>query len=332
MKKIPEIVKGDNRRYFKPLTEEEITELLQKKPPRVEKVSLIEMYKLDENGKRIRRICGHRKNKTFPNHVPYGVPNPHGVKDPRNEYVCCNDAGKMTNHLGIGPCWYHSSYQAFRSDPITGQAFGRIYWLGRQFDQLVKEHFLNGEGMPGGVMTGRDAMEVLNDPNSGADDSSDFTPISLSMNFDGYLQKVKENMTPEELLDSVRLLYELEASRQMVKDKLALEGNTNLDDIKEIADNILKMATFQKTMAQRDAELMRAKAVQMICQVFTTGVLAVIADVIDKKAAIEVLTRIKETVVLPIDEFGYTEMFKRQAAAGLHKKVEAIAVSTEDIP
>lgn len=58
--------------------------------PRVERVSSLEIYLLDPSTeKRVKRICGVQK------------------KDMPEGYVCLNDAGKGTDHKGIGYCEIH---------------------------------------------------------------------------------------------------------------------------------------------------------------------------------------------------------------------------------
>lgn len=91
-------------------TVEELEELLQKKVAPIEIVSPIEVWTLDEEGRRKRRICGQYKSMRLPRFVPDGVTNPHGVQDPQQEYRCAAAAGYRTDHPGIGPCKWHSGY------------------------------------------------------------------------------------------------------------------------------------------------------------------------------------------------------------------------------
>ena len=57
--------------------------------PRIKKVSVYECYLVDERGRKKRRICGTQRNR-----MPEG-------------YVCTNNAGRGTDHPGIGPCEFH---------------------------------------------------------------------------------------------------------------------------------------------------------------------------------------------------------------------------------
>ena len=58
-------------------------------PPLVEKVNPYEVYLLDEEGERLKKICGGQRR---------GLP---------EGYVCTQSAGHNTNHPGIGPCKKH---------------------------------------------------------------------------------------------------------------------------------------------------------------------------------------------------------------------------------
>lgn len=62
---------------------------LKEPPPRYEKVNATEVWLLDKDDNRIKRICGVQKR---------GWP---------EGYVCENEAGKGTEHFGYGPCNLH---------------------------------------------------------------------------------------------------------------------------------------------------------------------------------------------------------------------------------
>ncbi len=62
---------------------------LESPPPDIEIVSEMEIYLLDENGERSKRICGKQQRS-----MPKG-------------YVCLNPAGSGTGHLHTGPCRIH---------------------------------------------------------------------------------------------------------------------------------------------------------------------------------------------------------------------------------
>ncbi|NHJ46158.1 MAG: hypothetical protein FK733_00085 [Asgard group archaeon] len=64
---------------------------LDRVPPKVERITEFEVYLLDEQNQRIKRICGHKRN---------AVP---------NEFPCLVDAGYGTEHSGVGFCLKHDS-------------------------------------------------------------------------------------------------------------------------------------------------------------------------------------------------------------------------------
>jgi len=94
-----------------------LAELLKEKPPIVEKVSEFEIYKLNETGKRTRRICGQTLLKKLPSFVPDGIPNPFNVINPKKEYICTNNAGHGRG-TKWGPCKHHN-YFGERGDTVT---------------------------------------------------------------------------------------------------------------------------------------------------------------------------------------------------------------------
>lgn len=301
---------------------EELEDFLRKAPPLIRRESLIEMYSINRDTGKERRICGQPRNKKLPTFVPEGICNPHNVIDPRRQYVCCSPAGRGTDHVGIGPCKKHS-FLSYYSD--RGYQFGRRYSFRSHFKDLLQDHYMNGRDMPDSVISGRDAMVALQDGLGG-----DPLKTKSSISFDGYLQKAMEEVSPEDLVDSLRLLYEMEAHRMMLKDEQEELGILDPERIEKISNNILKMAQFQATVAKRDEHLMKAKAIQAICQVFITGVLNVVNEEIGSDQAISILQRIKDDVVLPVNERGYTEMLRRQEAAGMSRVAEKIAIEADE--
>ena len=147
------------KRYKKPrVNPEQLTEFLKKAPPKLEIVSLIEIYKLDDEGKRKARICGMPQNYRLPTFVPDGIPNPHKVTNPRNEYRCARFAGTQTSHKGIGCCQKHS-WLAFIG--FNNHKFKKGYNLHRDFKELVKEEFLRIDDKKHYSVTGVHAKKIL---------------------------------------------------------------------------------------------------------------------------------------------------------------------------
>lgn len=64
-------------------------EKLNIEPPKIEKVSEDEIYLLDHEGNRTKRICGSKRE---------GIP---------EEFPCVENAGKGTSHQGVGRCKLH---------------------------------------------------------------------------------------------------------------------------------------------------------------------------------------------------------------------------------
>lgn len=84
-----------------------LEEVLSKPPPFLEIVEDYEIYKVDEQGNRLKRICGCPLLKKLPDFVPEGVKNPYHVKDPYDEYRCLNTAGAGRDNK-FGPCKSHN--------------------------------------------------------------------------------------------------------------------------------------------------------------------------------------------------------------------------------
>jgi len=288
---------------------EELAEVLVKKPPTLEFVSLIEIYKLDDEGNRSRRVCGQPKAKRLPSFVPDGMDNPHEVANPRDEYRCCQTAGHRTSHKGLGPCKRHSN---FTYNSFKGHKFQKYYNLSSQFDELVKEEFLRGEKM--------DNADVARATEMGLQENIDF---------DGYVEKVRKKYKPEDLFDSVRYLYELEAVREALKDKMRESGEISIGELEMMSDQIIKSSQFMAAMAKRDSDLMQASALQTSTKVMITGVLHIIQEVLGRGNAVEVLERIKTDLVLPASEVGAIELLRRQMASGITEDVGAMVEEAE---
>tara|TARA_S200002703_G_scaffold35050_2_gene30253 strand:+ start:55 stop:1008 length:954 start_codon:yes stop_codon:yes gene_type:complete len=299
----------NQKRFVDPrVSPEKLTEFLADPPPNLEIVSLIEIYRLDADGKRDRRVCGMPRSTKLPTFVPEGIDNPHTVKNPRDEYRCQLYAGHNTSHLGLGPCFRHQWY-AFKN--FRGHKFERGYHLKSQFEDLVKNEFLKANTMQ--------EKDIAIRPETG---------ISNPINFEYYIDKAKEKYTPEDLFDSVRYLYELEAVRLAIKEQMAEDG-VDVGSLEMMADQILKSADFQQKMAKRDADLMQASHMQLQTKALVTGLIHIVNETLGAEKAIEVLKKVKSDLVLPVNEIGATELIRRQQAAGISDKVGQIADTVE---
>jgi hypothetical protein len=298
---LPEIKSA--KRFNKPRVDE------QKAPPILEFVSLIEIYKLGPDGDRIRRVCGQPTHKKLPSFVPEGIGNPHGVTNPREEYRCLLHAGSMTSHKGLGPCRIHTRY-GYRS--FKGHKFKKYYNLGSQFEELIREEFLHGEQM--------DNKDVVRPNELGLQDNVDF---------DSYVEKVRKKYRPEDLFDSVRYLYELEAIREALKDKMREEGEITVGELEMMSDQIIKSSQFMAAMAKRDSDLMQASALQASTKVMITGVLHIVQQVLGRDKALEVLGKIKNDLILPASEVGAIELLRRQMAAGISDDIGSMVEEAE---
>ena len=294
-------LKTCGKKYLRPRNERQLRELLQNPPQQFKFINQIEIYLLDKDGSQKRRVCGHYTNHSLPTFVPDGMENPYGWVNPRQQRRCTNHAGHSTDHLGLGPCRRHQNcwYAGW-----GGKQYSKSYRLAHDFEELVRNEFLKGDTMTEGTITAGDATQD-------------------SLEFNEYLDKVKSELSPEDLYDSVRSLYELEALKEMAKDKMTEDGVT-LDRIESVASQIIKSAQYQATTARRDATIMQGKAVQAIAQVMVTGMLHIVSETVKGDVAVQILRRIKDELVLPTNEFGYTEMIRRQKAAGISENVSQL--------
>ena len=296
-------LKYEKRDQYRYRSRENLEEILKKPPPKILTISKIECYLLDEQGERVRRICGMRRQKSFPSHVPVGIDNPHGWVNPLDQARCLNHAGSNTDHVGIGPCRLHMAQIA-----VEGR---KGVPTSEQFKQYIKDNHLDGSDLRQGVthMTEEDLRQ--------------------GGEFQAYLAKVKNELTTEDLTDTIRGLYELEALKAMLVDQMESSGVTQ-DRIEAVAQQILKSAQYQATTAKRDAQIMQTKAVQALTQVMITGILGIIAENISSEKAVEIMQRFKDELVLPTNQHGYTEMLRRQKASGLTEKIALIAEESSE--
>ena len=286
-------------------TPEELEEFLKTPPPNIEIVSLIEIYKLDGEGNRKTRVCGMPRKNNLPTFVPEGVANPHGVVNPREQYRCTHAAGRRTSHLGIGCCREHSFYSFAQ---FRGDKFSRQYNLSAQFDEMVKNEFLSPKSM-------KKSKDIAVPPENA---------LTAEVDFDYFVEKAKQDLTPEQLFDSTRSLYELEAIKLALKDEMRREG-VDVASLEQMADQILKSAQYQAQMAKRDKALMEASHIQLQTKVLVAGLINIVNETLGEAQAIEVLKKIKTELVLPINEVGATELLRRQQAAGITDRVADVA-------
>jgi len=294
-------LKYDRKGSLRHRSKENVEELLENPPPRILRVSAVEYYLLNEQGERARRICGQRRSKKFPICVPVGMDNPHKWVNPLDQARCQQYAGYRTDHVGIGPCHLHS-----------GRMRGKKrHYKATEFGEYVREEHLNGD-------TIRNGITKMSDED-----------LTQGGEFKSYLEKVKSELTTDDLTDTIRGLYELEALKAMLVDRMESEGVTQ-DRIEAVAQQILKGAQFQATTAKRDAQIMQTKAIQALTQVMITGILGIIAENISSDKAIEIMQKFKDDLVLPTNQHGYTEMLRRQRASGLTEKIELLAEKQEN--
>jgi len=293
--------KSDHLRHR---SRENLEELLKEPPPKILRVSTIEYYLLDDKGERQRRICGQRRTKKYPSCVPVGIDNPHKWINPVDQARCMNRAGSWTDHNGIGPCRLHSGVRLRGKD-------GKRYPKSEDFADYVRENHLDATTLRQGTtrMTDEDLRQ--------------------GGEFKTYLDKVKTELTTDDLTDTIRGLYELEALKAMLVDQMEESGVTQ-DRIESIAQQILKSAQYQATTAKRDAAIMQTKAIQALTQVMITGILGIIAENISSEKAIQIMQIFKADLVLPTNQYGYTEMLRRQKASGLADRIALLADSVAE--
>lgn len=266
---------------------------LSKKPPCTQVISELEAWLLNEKTKeRIRRICGASSVKNAPTFVPAELENPFNVKNPQKEYICLNAAGLKTDHEGIGFCYLHDK---------------------RQRKKLAKNIFLD-----------------IKKENGGKDKLSPFPKETEELilqlgDFDFYLQEAKAQSTPDELLDLTRPLYELEALKLMTIAWMKKFGFSP-DAIESIAKRIQESADVQLTLAKRDHEIIRNKAIATILRSMITGILLILDKTIpnNPKLAKEIASKVNDELLLPLNTLGITELLKRQEAMGSYNKAMAI--------
>lgn len=278
---------------------ERLQKLLLKKPPLVESVSKFETYSLNDDGTRIRRICGQRiglsnNGLALPDFVPASLDNPWQVTNPRKQYVCPRVAGWKTNHVGVGFCKRHD----------------------RGKDRTIVKNPLQG-------------VEKKTSSKAFSDDNENLL-IQIG-DFDTYLVEAQAATAPDQLLDLTRPLYQIEALKLMTIEWMRQFG-FNSEAIESIARRIQESANVQLTLAKRDHEIIRNKAVAAMVRVFVTGFLSILQSELseDPAKAKEIARRFNEELLLPVQNIGLTEILKRQEADGDYNKVVELAEFSED--
>lgn len=261
---------------------------LRREPPNLERVDELESYVVDGDGNRIRRVCGNRLLRGLPSTVPQGVANPHGVTDPYEQYRCTSVAGYGVPHLeGFGPCRRHLP-------PFLQSREGMQEYV---MEKLAKR----------GYSEGKDAVTGV-----------------------GSLQKhitdVEMRMKVSELLDSTRLLFEMEALRAMAKEAMDTDGYDQ-ERADHIASLMVKQTDMHLKMAKTDNELIKNQALAAILRVVLNGVVAIVEEQLGPEEAANVLVQFRERLVIPITEQGFTEVLIRQQASGVG---DAITVAAND--
>ena len=236
---------------------------LRKPPPKVEVVDELEIYLLDDQGKRKRRICGHHRKRGFPSVVPAGMLNPHGVVDPYDEYRCTSSAGLGFAHLPqLGPCKYHAP-------PYLRTAEGTQ-------KRVRAKHLQDLEGSVDGITSLEEQLGVT-----------------------------MANMSVEELLDGTRLLWRIEALRQMAEGDMEDSGY-DTDRANAISNLLERMVNMRLKMAKTDNEIIKTQAIANVLQVVLNGVVAIVEELMGPADVAKVLTAFKERLVIPLTEQGFS--------------------------
>jgi hypothetical protein len=271
-------------------------------PPieKVEIVSEFQIYLIKDNGKRGRRICGG-KREFLPTSFPENLPNKYGVVNPREEYLCQSFAGRGTDHIGVGPCFQHET----KKSKVIGKDGTKMKDLFADIDDIEKvsdEDLLDTEPL--------DPKELL----------------QLG-DFEFYLDEAKSRVSPDELLDIVRPLYELEALKLMTIAFMKKKG-FKASSIEAIARRIQESAEVQLTLAKRDHEIIKNKAIVTVIKTMVIGMLSIIdEELIDKAIAREIARRFNDEMIQPTQKIGITEVLKRQESSGMLDRVAMIVNS-----
>jgi len=236
-------------------------------------VDNLEVYLLNAEDQRQRRVCGAHRRLGLPSYVPKDIPNPWGSKDPYEEYRCLLPAGFRTPIRGLGRCRYH--YQISR------------------------------EGLQRNLMSGIERPDAA----------------VGTISFEGKLKEIMKDMSVEELLDGTRLLWRIEALRQMAEEDME-EGGFSLERAESIGGFLGRMVDMRLKMAKTDNEIVRTQAIAQIVQVLLNGMISIIEASLGPEQAASILKEFKKKLIIPLTEHGYSETLRRQEAAGVMQRIE----------
>ena len=265
----------DKRRSTQRCDVDFLTEVLESSPPLLEWVRDAEVYNIDEEGNRKKRICARPLLKKLPDFVPDGIVNPHNVVDPYAEYVCLNTAG-FGRGVKFGPCKFHNK--------------GKMSKAMAEKSLDVEELKKDGIAIPAGDLQ-------------------------------AHLGKVRSEITPDELYEPSRALYELEALKSMLVESM-VEGGLDVDAVKQIADIVTRSSNVKLTQAKFESKMLKNKNIERLVESLIHGMLAAVEKVAGRQMLSQIMEIFKNEVLLPINEDGFSELNLRQKEAGLHDKYE----------
>jgi hypothetical protein len=167
---------------------------------------------------------------------------------------------------------------------------------------------------------------------SGEKGEDNFKILQALGDFDSYLDLAKARVTPDELLDIARPLYELEALKMMIIDYMQEFGYSE-KGIESFANKIKDGAGVQLALAKRDHEIMKNKAIATIIKMMVVGFLDIIrAEIDDPRKAKEIATRLNDEILIPAQNSGLTEILQRQESSGAIERAKDLASSPEINP
>jgi len=274
--------------HRRPIEIKELFSVLQDPPPIIEEIDELEIYQIGANGEREKRICGGVRRE-LPTFVPGGLANPHNVENPRKQYRCTNPAGMSVKSVnGIGPCWKHAPMGIKRSEKV----------------QEFMRQFLANHGYKEGTVSGTNELNSK-------------------------IAELQANMTVEELLDGTRLLWEIEALRKLAIDAMESDQDNEYcaEDAEHIARLMDQLVDMRLKMVKTDSEIVKNQAVASIVRVVLNGVVMIVERQLGPGSAAKVLEEFKQTLLIPMNEHGFSEILRRHEAAGL---LGAISVSAND--
>lgn len=138
---------------------------------------------------------------------------------------------------------------------------------------------------------------------------------------DDQMHQAMAAMTVEELLDGTRLLWRIEALRQMAEGEMEAQGY-DLDRAQLIANLLERMVNMRLKMAKTDNEIIKTQAIASVLEVVLNGMVGIIEEQLGPGESATVLRQFKERLVIPLNEQGFSEIMKRQEAAGIAGRIE----------